>query len=110
MSTFTKIATTGALSAMLATAGLGAAPAQAGDHGGAGLAIGLATGLIVGGILLNQHHRRYQPQANFYYDNAGYDNGPVCHLGPNRVHLVQECLPGGYCRTVERVYRDQYCN
>jgi len=105
MNIVTKTLTSGALALTLATAGF-AAPAQAGDRG-AGLAIGLATGLIVGGILLNQHRHHYYNDG--FYGDAGY-NGYGCYLGPRRVHLVQECLPGGYCRDVERVYRDRICN
>ena len=106
MNKLTKIVSSGALAAVMATAGLGAAPASARDNG-AGLAIGLGVGLLVGGILLNQHRHHIYSQDSFYSP----DYAPAtCYYGPLQAHWIQQCVPGGYCRTVQQVYRQQYCN
>ena len=112
MNTLTKIATTGALALSLTASGMTIAPASANDNG-AGLAIGLATGLIVGGILLNGHRHHHQPQVQFYGD-ANYDNGPSCYLGPQRSRWEQVCQQDAYgdtyCQNVKHYYRQQICN
>ena len=109
MTMLTKFATTSALALGLATAGFGAAPASAHDNG-AGLFVGLATGLIVGGILLNEHRHHHAD----FYDNAGYGPGPVCYPGPLQWRWQQVCQPGAYgqlyCRNVRSYYRPEICN
>ena len=120
MISLTKLATTGALALSLTASSLNVAPANAHDHG-AGLAIGLATGLIIGGILLESNrHRHYGPQVYF---NSGYNDGydaydggyqQSCYLGPRKVRFVQECSIGRYgeryCYTAKRYYQNQICN
>jgi len=107
---FTKFATTGALALGIATAGFGAAPASAHDHlgGGAGLFLGLATGLIVGGAIASERHH-----PDYYYGDAGYDPGPACHPGRLQWRWQQVCQPDAYgqlyCRNVKSYYRPEIC-
>jgi hypothetical protein len=111
MAMITKFATTGALAASLAVAGLGAPQASA--HGaGPGLFFGLATGLIIGSALA--HERRRGP--DYIYGNAGYDYGPgpVCYPGPLQWRWQQVCQPGAYgqlyCQNVRSYYQPEICN
>jgi hypothetical protein len=71
----------------LTLAGTQVQPAKAGNNG-AGVAIGLATGLILGGVLLNSrraHARQYySPDVNYVYDD-GYQD---CH---RERYLVWQC-------------------
>jgi hypothetical protein len=108
MTMITKLGTTGALALSLAMAGLGVPQASAhdgfGGRGGAGLFLGLASGLIIGGALANEH--RYHP--NYYYDNAS------CYPGPLQWRWEQVCRPDSYgqldCRNVKTYYRPEICN
>ena len=115
MTNWTKITTAGALALALTASSLAATPASARDNG-AGLAIGLATGLIIGGIILeNQHRHHHRDQApTQFYDNAGYGNGGGCYLGPQRWRWEQVCQQGQdgdtYCQNVKHFYREQICN
>ena len=118
MNMLIKTATAGALALALTASSLNTVPAKAGDNG-AGLAIGLATGLIVGGIILNNqrhHSQRYAPQA--YFGNTGYNgynDGPRCYLGPQQVRWEQQCQQDDYtgdtyCHPVKHFFRQQICN
>jgi hypothetical protein len=80
-------------------------PAAAGNRNGAGLAIGLATGLILGGVILNSrraHAREYSPDVNYVYDD-GYQD---CH---RERYLVWQCYRDNrgrkHCNQVERLGR-----
>ena len=108
-----KAAIAGALSFSLATSSLNVAPASAHDNG-AGLAFGLATGLIIGGVLLNGHRRHHQ-HPDFIYGDAGYaPPQPVCYPGPLQYTWQQVCQPdyNGQlrCQNVKNYYRQQICN
>lgn len=111
MRSILKTAAAGGLALAMAVSGVASRPAEA--HGpGPGLFFGLATGLIVGGIIAseaNRHHSRV-------YLNSGYDydQGPSCYLGPRECRWEQVCQPGGYgetfCQKVRHCFRQQYCN
>ncbi len=122
MTTLAKLATTGALALSLTASSLNVAPASARDNG-AGLAIGIGAGLIIGGILLNAHrrdHRRLGPQVYFGggyndyndYNDVGYQ--PACYLGPVKYRWVEECHPGNYgdlfCHKTKQAYQQRICN
>ncbi len=118
MMTLTKLATTGVLALSLTASSLNVAPASAGDNG-AGLAIGLGAGLILGGILLdaNRHQRHSRPQAQFYFGGNSYDNAdyqPACYLGPVRYRWVEDCRQGRYgdlfCHKTKQAFQEQICN
>jgi hypothetical protein len=101
----------------LTLAGAQIQPAQAGNRG-AGLAIGLATGLILGGIVLNSrrahahdynnynNYNNYNPDVNYVYDNDYQD----CH---RERYLVWQCYRDNrgrkHCDQVERLGRN-VCN
>lgn len=98
MNTITKFAASGALALSLLGTSLAAAPAQANDFGG-GLAVGLATGLIIGNFNNSYHHNSYHRVS--------------CHYGPTQVRWVQVCDTDDYgnyfCRNVKRYYTPRSC-
>ncbi len=112
---FTKLAATGVLALSLTASSLNVAPASANDRG-AGLAIGIGAGLLIGGILLNaQRHHFRRPAQQLYFD-GGYDdyNQPACYLGPVKYRWVEDCRQGRYgdlfCHKTKQPYQQQYCN
>jgi hypothetical protein len=123
MTSLSKIATTGVLTLALAATSLTAAtPASAGDNR-AGTAIAIGAGLIIGGILLNEH-RNHQPHRNRgrgpqVYFNGGYDGynnagyQPACFLGPVKYRWVEECREGRhgdlFCHKTQQAFRERIC-
>ncbi len=93
----------GALCALALTS-VNVQPAAAGDNGG-GLAIGLATGLILGGVLQGNRHRRHQPSINYSYSNYD-DDYEDCR---RERYLVWQCYKDRrgrkHCNQVERLGR-----
>jgi hypothetical protein len=121
MLSVTKLATSSLLALALTASSLNVAPASASDRG-AGLAIGIGAGLIIGGILLNQQrnhhpHRHGGPQAYFGggydpYGNVGYQ--PACYLGPVQYRWVEDCRQGNhgdlFCHKTQQAYQQKICN
>ncbi len=122
MTRLAKFATTGAVTLALAATSLTAAtPASANDRG-AGAAIAIGAGLIIGSILLNEHrnrdrHVRRGPRIYFGggdldYNDAGYQ--PACYLGPVKYRWVEDCRQGRYgdlfCHKTKQPYQEQFCN
>jgi len=121
MMTLTRIATAGVLALSLTASSLNVAPASAHDNG-AGAALAIGAGLIIGGILLNAHRDRFQhhggPQVFFQggeqdYNDAGYQQ-PACYLGPVTYRWVETCRPGQFgdlfCHKTRQPYQEQFCN
>jgi hypothetical protein len=115
-----KLATSGVLALALTTSSLNVAPASARDNG-AGLAIGIGAGLIIGGILLNEHRRHPRPHHSpQVYFGGGYEPDynvsyqPACYLGPVKYRWVESCREGRYgdlfCHKTKQAYQEQICN
>lgn len=113
MLSFTKTAGAGLLAASLLASSFTATPAQAGDKGAA-LAIGIATGLIVGGIVANageRQHRRGHGGPQIYF-SAGSPE-PVCYPGPLKTRWIEKCRERWngdlICHKTKQTYREQIC-
>jgi hypothetical protein len=121
MFAITKLATSAVLALALTASSLNVTPASAGNHNGAGLAIGIGAGLIIGGILLNaqrnNHPHHNSLQMNFGggydpYDNVGFQ--PACYLGPVQYRWVETCRQGNYgdlfCHKTRQAFQQRICN
>ena len=101
MTDFRKFASTAALSALIATFGLGAMPASADE--GRGLFIGFASGVVFGTVFAHQSYR---------HDAFGRET--ACHFGHARMGWREQCRPAGYavnyCWHEHASYRPVVCD
>jgi hypothetical protein len=107
MNMLMKTMAAGACALLLSTS-FGVQTAEAGRNNGAGIAVGVATGLILGGILLNANRAHARPHVNYYAVDDGYEEN--CQ---RETYLVWQCYRDNrgrkHCSQVERLGRNVVC-